>query len=617
MGGIKTLGPATAAAGLARSVGSEPAMAVRGAGSAAAGRPTAAGTAATAGRAGTIGRAGTSEWTSSSRATGASAFSGSQSPASNSITAGGPSAHGAAPISSYMPGGNGVGLTGTSVAGVSVSGVSVTGTRAAGTSIAGLGLAAIPAEHWARRLASSRAGTAGGFTTEPLSAVRRRPAFVSVGTPKVAAALPTVAAAVAAAGSSLPRSVNPGPPRPNYGAGIRRSPGEQTVAVQKSRPGPTSPPFGLRHQDASIAAEALNIRRHATPGPPVNPQAAPGLPSPFGLHTPVGALPTAAVIQGLNRPRTTAARRNDVNQRVGERQFRGRSQRLVTEPVPNGRPAHGLNSPTANSLVPLDNLPRRQMAGPPPGSQSLAPNLQRAVSRPAQLPKSLPPNGKTSAANLAPYEPAYGTAGTIGTTGTIGTAGLPVLPIAGAAFALGHRQASAQGLASSKTAALSKNNTADKAERSGAPANAGSSRTSAVGRTGASTSPMAPASNPYSTSRSASTASAAAMTGFALTAEGARNPMSAPSSRSEVRRATSTVPSALSLPAGPRSGPGTDGFPSPGGAGSPSTAAGQVLPEQSRGPQLSEQLDMLSDVLAGRRLAELERRGLFLHPEVF
>ncbi len=93
--------------------------------------------------------------------------------------------------------------------------------------------------------------------------------------------------------------------------------------------------------------------------------------------------------------------------------------------------------------------------------------------------------------------------------------------------------------------------------------------------------------------------------------------MSAPSSRSEVRRATSTVPSALSLPAGPRSGPGTDAFPSPGGAGSPSTAAGQVLPEQSRGPQLSEQLDMLSDVLAGRRMAELERRGLFLHPEVF
>jgi hypothetical protein len=32
---------------------------------------------------------------------------------------------------------------------------------------------------------------------------------------------------------------------------------------------------------------------------------------------------------------------------------------------------------------------------------------------------------------------------------------------------------------------------------------------------------------------------------------------------------------------------------------------------------LSEQLDMLSDVLAARRVADLERRGLFLHPEVF
>ena len=294
-GVIKILGPATAAAGLARSVGSEPARAVRGAGSAAAGRPTAAGTAATAGRAGTRsgwnrGPAWTSssrataapEWTGSSRATGASAFSGGQSPASNSITASGPSAHGGAPISSYLPGGKGVGVTGTRVAGVSVTGTraagtSITGTRVAGVSIAGLGPAAIPAEHWARRLASSRPGTAGGFTTEPSATIRRSPAFVTVGTPKGAAALPTVTAAVAAAGSSLPRSVNPGPPRPNYGAGIRRSPGQQTAAGQK--PGPTSPPFTVGNQDALIAAEALNIRRHATPGPAVNPQAAPGLPS--------------------------------------------------------------------------------------------------------------------------------------------------------------------------------------------------------------------------------------------------------------------------------------------------------------------------------------------------
>ncbi len=111
--------------------------------------------------------------------------------------------------------------------------------------------------------------TAGGFTTDPLTAVRRRPAFVSVGTSRGAAALPTVAAAVAAAGSFLPRSVNPGPPRLHHGAGIRRSPGEQTVAVQK--PGPTSPPFRVRNQDPSIAVEALNIRRLATPGPAAQP----------------------------------------------------------------------------------------------------------------------------------------------------------------------------------------------------------------------------------------------------------------------------------------------------------------------------------------------------------
>ena len=167
-----------------------------------------------------------------------------------------------APPAPYLPGGHGVGVTGTRVAGVSV-----TGTRAAGTSVAGLGPAAIPAEHWARRLASSRAGTAGGFTTDPLSAVRRRPALVSVGTPKGAAALPTVTAAVAAAGSSLPRSVNPGPPRLHYGAAIQRSPGEQTAAVQKPRPGPTSPPFGLRNQDA------VNRRRSPEYPPPRHPRA--------------------------------------------------------------------------------------------------------------------------------------------------------------------------------------------------------------------------------------------------------------------------------------------------------------------------------------------------------
>ena len=219
-----------------------------------------------------------------SRATGASAWSGSQSPAGSSITAGGPSTHGSAPISSYVPRGSGAGLTGTSVAGLSVP-----GTRAAGPRIAGLGLAAIPAEHWARRLASSRGGTGAGFTTEPSATIRRHPAFAGVGMSKGAAALPTVAASVAAAGSILPRSVNAGPPRRHHDAGIQRSPGEQTVAVEKPGPGPTSPPFGPRNQGASITAEAPSMRRRATPGPAVNPPAVPGLKSSSGLHPLVAA----------------------------------------------------------------------------------------------------------------------------------------------------------------------------------------------------------------------------------------------------------------------------------------------------------------------------------------
>ena len=114
------------------------------------------------------------------------------------------------------------------------------------------------------------------------------------------------------------------------------------------------------------------------------------------------------------------------------------------------------------------------------------------------------------------------------------------------------------------------------------------------------------------------------MTGFAMTAEGAQNPMlaqnpmRATSNRNEVRRATQGAPGALSLPAGPGAGQGAefsqDGYP---GTTGHSATPGQALVEQPRGPQLSEQLDMLSEVLADRRLADLERRGLFLHPEVF
>ena len=95
--------------------------------------------------------------------------------------------------------------------------------------------------------------------------------------------------------------------------------------------------------------------------------------------------------------------------------------------------------------------------------------------------------------------------------------------------------------------------------------------------------------------------------------------MLAPPGRTQVSRRTSPeLPNGLSVPsaggAPDRGGP-SSGF--PGGSATVSTTAASVPPEQSRGPQLSEQLDMLADVLAARRLADLERRGLFLRPEVF
>jgi hypothetical protein len=52
-------------------------------------------------------------------------------------------------------------------------------------------------------------------------------------------------------------------------------------------------------------------------------------------------------------------------------------------------------------------------------------------------------------------------------------------------------------------------------------------------------------------------------------------------------------------------------------AGATAATGGPVPPEQPRGPQLSEQLDLLEEVLAFRRLADLQRRGLFIRPEVF
>ncbi|HTT92312.1 MAG TPA: hypothetical protein VMF65_22350 [Acidimicrobiales bacterium] len=93
--------------------------------------------------------------------------------------------------------------------------------------------------------------------------------------------------------------------------------------------------------------------------------------------------------------------------------------------------------------------------------------------------------------------------------------------------------------------------------------------------------------------------------------------MRATPSRTQISRfSTSGRPAAFSLPNSGMAGPGSDAPPAP-----PITAAGagsgESAPEHSRGPELSEQLDMLADLFAARRQADLERRGLFLHPEVF
>ena len=81
------------------------------------------------------------------------------------------------------------------------------------------------------------------------------------------------------------------------------------------------------------------------------------------------------------------------------------------------------------------------------------------------------------------------------------------------------------------------------------------------------------------------------------------------------RRYSPELPGGLPVPSTGGAGPERGGR--SGASGTVGTTVNSMPPEQSRGPQLSEQLDMLADVLAARRLADLERRGLFLRPEVF
>jgi hypothetical protein len=96
--------------------------------------------------------------------------------------------------------------------------------------------------------------------------------------------------------------------------------------------------------------------------------------------------------------------------------------------------------------------------------------------------------------------------------------------------------------------------------------------------------------------------------------------MRATPSRSQVSRfSTSGIPSGLPLPSAGGDEGGADGQPYPPTHYRIPEDAQRAEPttEQSNGPKLSEQLDMLTELFAERRQADLERRGLFLHPEVF
>jgi hypothetical protein len=236
----------------------------------------------------------------------------------------------------------------------------------------------------------------------------------------------------------------------------------------------------------------------------------------------------------------------------------------------------------------------------------------------AQLATARPTTAQPATAQLATARPTTAqlaiarSAATMGTnTGErqpFGTAGLPVLPIAGAAFALGRRQASAQPIPSSAQGA------AGRSGPGGGPSAAPtiSARPNTLGRsaTGSST----------SATSSTSTSAAAALAGFAMTTKGAMSPMRATPSRSQVSRfSTSGIPSGLPLPSAGGDEGGADGQPYPPTHYRIPEDAQRAEPttEQSNGPKLSEQLDMLTELFAERRQADLERRGLFLHPEVF
>jgi hypothetical protein len=281
-------------------------------------------------------------------------------------------------------------------------------------------------------------------------------------------------------------------------------------------------------------------------------------------------------------------------------------QRGVTSPTrPPNATASYVTPSYPSPLPPATAAPARTR---PTLAMSIAGQLATARPTTARPTTARPTTAQPATAQLAIARSAATMGTNTGERQPFGTAGLPVLPIAGAAFALGRRQASAQPIPSSAQGA------AGRSGPGGGPSAAPtiSARPNTLGRsaTGSST----------SATSSTSTSAATALAGFAMTTKGAMSPMRATPSRSQVSRfSTSGIPSGLPLPSAGGDEGGADGQPYPPTHYRIPEDAQRAEPttEQSNGPKLSEQLDMLTELFAERRQADLERRGLFLHPEVF
>ncbi len=254
-------------------------------------------------------------------------------------------------------------------------------------------------------------------------------------------------------------------------------------------------------------------------------------------------------------------------------------------PGPHTRPRHGTRlqrgvtpptrPPSAIPSYPAPSLPATARAATARSATARAAPARSVTARSAAGRST---TARSATAQLATARSATAQLATTTSDGQpYGTAGLPVLPIAGAAFALGRRQASAQPTTSPVQGAAGAIGQ-DGPGSSASVARTIGARPSAIGRS-------TPASSTSSTSTSS--APAAALAGFVMTTKGATSPMRATPSRTQVSRfRTSALPSGFAPPTAGGDGPGNDALPHPptfdtgwGGADS-----GEPTTEHSRGP---------------------------------